>query len=47
MLTMDQLTNVSLVVDKAHTMPHKDLDFRSGLGVLKQVYGPNSPTPSA
>ncbi len=35
MLTMDQLTNVSLVVDKAHTMPHTGLGLQIRLRSVK------------
>ncbi len=44
---MDQLVNVPSANDKAHTVPHRALDCRLGLGGLNQVYGPNHPTPSA
>ncbi len=44
---MDQLVNVLLAIDKAHTVPWKALYCRPDLGGLNQVNGPNRPTPSA
>ncbi len=38
--------NVLLAIDNEHTIPHRALDCRPGLGGLDQVYGPNHPTPS-
>ncbi len=44
---MDQIINVLLAIDKAHTALQRALDGRPCLGGLNQVYGPNHPTPSA
>ncbi len=44
---MDQLVNVQLAIDKANTVPQRDLDFRPGLGGLNQIYGCNCHTHSA
>ncbi len=43
---MDQLVNVLLDIAKAYTMSQRVLNCRPGLSGLKQVYGPNHPTPS-
>ncbi len=43
---MGQFSNVHLAIDSAHTAPQRALDCGPGLGGLKQVYGPNRPTPS-
>ncbi len=34
---MDQLVNVQLDIDKAHTVPQRALNFGPGLGQLNQV----------
>ncbi len=40
---MNLLVNILLAIGKAHTVPHRALDCRPGLGGLNQVYGPNRP----
>ncbi len=42
---MDQLINVLLAIDKAHTVPQRALDCEPGFGGLNQVHGPNRSTP--
>ncbi len=43
---MGQFSKVLLAIDNSHTVPHRDLDCKPGLGGLNQVYEPNCPTPS-
>ncbi len=42
-LTVDQLVNVILAIDKVHTVPQRTLECRPGLGGLNQVMGPTIP----
>ncbi len=44
-ITMYQLMNVLLSIDKGHTVPQRVLDHRPGLGGLNQVMGPTVPLP--
>ncbi len=41
---MDQLVNLILAIDKAHTVPERVLDCRPDLGGLNHVDGPNHST---
>ncbi len=43
---MNQLLNLLLAIDKAHTVPQMILNCEPGLGGLNQVSGHNHPTPS-
>ncbi len=38
---MDQLVNVLLFINKAHTVPQRAMDCGPGFGGLNQVYAPN------
>ncbi len=44
-LTMDQLINVILTIDKVHTTPQRALDCRPGLCGLNQVMNPTVSLP--
>ncbi len=46
MLTMGQFSKILLSSDNAHTVPHRALHCRPGLGGLNQVYGPHHHTAS-
>ncbi len=43
---MGQFSKVLLNIDKVHITPQRVLACRQSLGGLRQVYGPNCPTPS-
>ncbi len=41
---MGQFSNVLLVIDKAHAVPHRALDCGSEIDGLNQIYGPTHST---